>query len=115
MDVAGKRAAADKLPAQMGERKCWDNRERAQQVIQQVKPLNGLINPYEDLHAGLQDLQALAELTEEDGSLEGELTTELSSFAKKLEAFELRAMFSGAQDTTNAFLKLQAGGGGTEA
>ncbi len=99
----------------MGQPNFWDNPEKAQQVIQKVKPLNGLINPYEDLATGFQDLQALAELTEEDGSLQGELETELSGFEKKLEAFELRAMFSGAQDASNAFLKINAGGGGTEA
>src|SRR5206468_3298123 len=38
-----------------------------------------------------------------------------NAFEKKLQAFELRAMFSGLQDTSNAFLKIQAGGGGTEA
>jgi peptide chain release factor 2 len=113
--VAGKRAQRDKLTALMGAPNFWDNQERAQQVIQQLKPLNGLINPYEDLDTGLQDLQALAELTEEDGSLEDELASELKGFQKKLEAFELRAMFSGAQDASNAFLKIQAGGGGTEA
>jgi peptide chain release factor 2 len=99
----------------MGAPGFWDNPEKAQQVIQKVKPLNGLINPYEDLHTALQDLQALAELCEEDNSLERELHTELAGFEKKLEAFELRAMFSGAQDASNAFLKIQAGGGGTEA
>jgi peptide chain release factor 2 len=99
----------------MGEPAFWDHAEKAQQVIQKLKPLNGLINPYDDLAAGLQDLQALAELTEEDNALEGELGGELRGFDRKLEAFELRAMFSGGQDASNAFLKVQAGGGGTEA
>jgi len=99
----------------MGEANFWDNAEKAQQVIQKVKPLNGLINPYEDLETRLGDLNALAELSEEDPSLETELDGELNGFEKQLEAFELRAMFSGAGDPSNAFLKLQAGGGGTEA
>jgi peptide chain release factor 2 len=99
----------------MGQPNFWDSSEKAQQVIQKLKPLNGLINPYDDLAAGLQDLGALAELTQEDNRLEAELETELNGFEKKLENFELRAMFSGAQDASNAFLKIQAGGGGTEA
>src|SRR6266478_2411271 len=99
----------------MGEPNFWDSSERAQQVIQKIKPLNGLINPYDDLNTGLQDLCALAELSEEESSLEAELEAELKGFDKKLEAFELRSMFSGAQDSSNAFLKINAGGGGTEA
>jgi peptide chain release factor 2 len=99
----------------MGQPNFWDNSEKAKQVIQKVKPLNGIINPYDELNAALQDLGALVELTEEDGSLESELEAETAGFEKKLEAFEVRARFSGAQDVSNAFLKLQAGGGGTEA
>jgi len=99
----------------MGQPNFWDSSEKAQQVIQQLKPLNGLINPCDDLGAALGDLQALADLSEEDASLEGELTGELKSFEKKLEVVELRAMFSGGQDGSNAFLKINAGGGGTEA
>jgi peptide chain release factor 2 len=99
----------------MGQPTFWDNSEKAQQVIGQLKPLNGLINPCDDLGVALGDLQALADLSEEDASLEGELTGEIKRFEKKLGEFELRAMFSGTGDGSNAFLKIQAGGGGTEA
>ena len=51
----------------------WDNPEKARGVIGQLKPLNGLLNPYESLSASCEDLRALAELCEEDDSLEGEL------------------------------------------
>ncbi len=99
----------------MGEPNFWDNSEKAQQVIQKIKPLNGLVNPYDDLNTALQDLYALGELSDEDSSLETELDVELKRFDKKLEAFELRSLFSGSADTSNAFLKINAGGGGTEA
>ena len=33
----------------MGQPNFWDSSEKAQQVIQQLKPLNGLINPCDDL------------------------------------------------------------------
>src|SRR5437870_4094791 len=93
----------------------WDNQEKAQQVIQQLKPLNGLLAPFDALTTSAGDLGALAELAAEDESLDTELGAELASIEKRLEEFELRAMLSGAQDASNAFLKIQAGGGGTEA
>src|SRR5581483_5226455 len=40
---------------------------------------------------------------------------ELADVEKRLEDFELRAILSGPQDASDAFLKIQAGGGGTEA
>jgi peptide chain release factor 2 len=99
----------------MGQPNFWDNPEKAQQIIQQLKPLNALLKPYEELAARGGDLQALAELCEEDASLEGELDPELRALEGRLSDFELRAMLSGTQDSSNAYLKIQAGTGGTEA
>jgi peptide chain release factor 2 len=99
----------------MGQPSFWDNQEKAQQTIQQLKPLNGLLKPFEDLQTAGGDLQALAELSEEDDSLEGELDGELRKVEKRLDSFELQAMLSGPQDASNAYLRIQAGTGGTEA
>jgi peptide chain release factor 2 len=99
----------------MGQPSFWDNQEKAQQVIQQLKPLNGVLKPCEELDTALGDLQALAELCEEDASLEGELTAEIDRMEKRLADFEMRAMLSGPHDASNAFLRIQAGAGGTEA
>jgi peptide chain release factor 2 len=99
----------------MGLPSFWDNSEKAQHVIQQLKQLNGLLKPYEELGAAADDLQALADLTAEDGSLEEELTAELSGMEKRLADFEMQAMLSGPQDASNAYLRIQAGTGGTEA
>lgn len=99
----------------MGQPNFWDNQEKAQQTIQQLKPLNAVLKPFEDLSAAAGDLEALAELSEEDSSLEGELENELGKAEKQLDEFELRSMLSGPQDASNAYVKIQAGTGGTDA
>src|SRR5688572_14804311 len=99
----------------MGAANFWDNGEKAQAVIQQLKPLNGMINPFDALAASIADVGALAELCEEDASLEPELDKELRDIEAKLDDFDLRAMFTGPQDASNAFLQLSSGAGGTEA
>jgi peptide chain release factor 2 len=99
----------------MGQPTFWDNAEKAQQIIQQIKPLNGLIKPFEDMQAAVNDLKALAELADEDASLDGELTAEINRLEQRMADFELRAMLSGPHDASNAFLRIQAGAGGTEA
>ncbi len=99
----------------MGQPGFWDNQDKAQQVIQQLKVLNGLLNPLQDMERAAADLTALAELSAEDSSLDEELETELGKFEKNFDEFELRTMLSGAEDASNAFLKIQAGTGGTEA
>jgi peptide chain release factor 2 len=99
----------------MGRPNFWDNQEKAQQVIGQLKPLNALLKPYEELEAAAGDLQALGQLCDEDAGLEGELEGELSKMERQLAAFEMQAMLSGSQDASNAYLRIQAGTGGTEA
>ena len=99
----------------MGEPNFWDNPDRAQVVISQLKPLNGVIKPFEELESAAADVQAMAELAEEDPVAEPELEAELNSCEKSLADFEMRSMLSGPQDASNAYLRIQAGAGGTEA
>jgi peptide chain release factor 2 len=99
----------------MGAPGFWDNPDKARQTIQQLKPLTGLLKPYEEMQAAGGDLQALAELAEEDPGLEEELARELPRLEKRLHEFELRAILSGPQDASNAFVRIQAGTGGTDA
>ncbi len=99
----------------MGQPNFWDNPDKAQQIIAQLKPLNGLLKPYEDLESAAGDVRALVELAGEDASLEDELARELTPFEKRLDDFEMRAMLDGPQDASNAYLRIQAGTGGTEA
>ena len=100
----------------MGEGSFWDNPEKAQQVIAQMKPLTGLLKPFEELSRRCRrTFRTLAELAEEDEPLEAELVAELPQVEKLLADFELRSMLSGSQDGSNAYLRIQAGAGGTEA
>jgi peptide chain release factor 2 len=99
----------------MGQPNFWDNPEKAQSTIQLLKPLNAMLKPFEDLDAAAGDLQALAQLSEEEASLEPELESELAGMEKRLGEFELQAMLSGPHDASNAYLRVQAGTGGTEA
>lgn len=99
----------------MGQPNFWDNAEKAKQIIQQLKPLNAVLKPFEELESAIGDLQALADLSQEDSSLENELEAELGKVEKRLADFELQSMLSGPQDASNAYIKIQAGTGGTDA
>jgi peptide chain release factor 2 len=114
-DLAAKRKERDRLTDSMGAPNFWDNQVKAQQIIQQLKPVSALVNSFDALEKSADDLGALCELCAEDDSLEGELQKELAGIEKKLGEFDLKAMFTGAQDASNAFIKISAGTGGTEA
>jgi peptide chain release factor 2 len=99
----------------MGQAGFWDNPEKAQQVIGKTKPLNAVLKPFNELFAASEDLRVLCELSEEDESLEAEVEPALVKLERQIADFEMRSMLDGAQDASNAYLRIQAGTGGTEA
>jgi peptide chain release factor 2 len=99
----------------MGASDFWENPEKAQAVIAQTKPLNNFLKPYRELADSVADLEAMCELAEEDAGMEGELVPALDLVEKQIGDFEMKSMLDGPVDSSNAFLKIQAGTGGTEA
>lgn len=98
-----------------GEPDFWNNQEKAQKTIQAQKTLNALLKPYEAVSSAINDINALAELSEEDPTLEPELTGEVDRAVGLFDQFELMAMMSGSQDSANAIVSLKPGAGGTDA
>jgi len=94
----------------------WDNQERAQAMVAELKRLNTQTKPVEDLIARGDDLGVLMEFAAEDdtGESEAELTASIGPLATAIEVAELRATMSQPEDACNAFVSVQAGEGGTD-
>ena len=95
----------------------WDNKERAQQKVEQVSILRSKIHPFIALEKRMADLEAFIELyTMDPDSFSGpaEVEAEHQGFIRALEDFELKMLLSGPNDRYNAFLSVQSGAGGTE-
>jgi peptide chain release factor 2 len=103
----------------MAEPGFWSNQERAQEVVQQVKALKAVVEPFERLVARNQSAMELAELLEAedtpDEALKAELDQEVAALTEELAAFELRSLLSGPDDFRDAQVEISAGAGGTEA
>jgi peptide chain release factor 2 len=101
----------------MSEPGFWDNQERAQDVVQQVKQLRTWIDPFDALAARVQGARELAELldADPDADMAAELTGELDAIAAELDAFELKSLLQGPDDARDAQVEISAGAGGTEA
>src|SRR5262245_33866392 len=108
-DIAAKKEQLEQLNSRMGQDGFWDNPERAQQVIAQTKPLNAVLKPFNELFNSSEDLRVLCELSEEDDSLEAEVEPALVKLEQQIADFEMRSMLDGAQDASNAYLRIQAG------
>ena len=105
----------DKLDAKQSEPGFWENQTEAQKVIQQIRGLNVLVKPYEELSKAGEELTAMAELAAEDEAFETEMEDVLGKAETQLDEFELKAMMSGKQDRCSAIVSIKPGAGGTEA
>src|ERR1700761_7943689 len=99
----------------MGETGFWDNQERAAQVSAEHARSSRKLETFRAIERDVEDLDALAELAEEDPSLEAELEEQITSVQKRLEELEEQRLFSGHYDAGDAFVTVDAGAGGTDA
>jgi len=95
----------------------WNDQEKAKDIIAELKTLNAILKPFEDVIKQADDLTASIELAEEDGSdeFDDEIRAACTRAVVDLEAFELRSMLGGPNDHCNVFVTIHAGAGGTEA
>lgn len=95
----------------------WDNQESAQKTVAELQSAQATFKPLDELSTAEEDFAALIELADEDNT--GEVKRELISLANKveadLEAVELRAIMADPADAADAYVKIQAGEGGTDA
>jgi peptide chain release factor 2 len=114
-DLAGKKQRVQEINDLMAAPNFWDNQEKAQSLVGELRRINGDIKPVEELSQAAEDLQVLMEFAEEDKSSEAELASAIEKLGPQLEAVELKAIMSQPEDAGNAYLKVQAGEGGTDA
>lgn len=94
----------------------WNDTERAQRVLQELKGYKDMIEKYNKLCASLEDILVLIEMAneEEDVELAEEAKEEAKAFREKYEAMRIATMLDGEYDRNNAILELHSGAGGTE-
>src|SRR3954466_7293807 len=95
----------------------WNNQEKAQATLQEVKTLRAWIDPYDKLNDRIVSALELDELLQ-DGSepeMERDLEAESSQLREDLDSFEVKSLLRGPDDFRDAQLEISAGAGGTEA
>lgn len=94
----------------------WDDAQKAQESVQELRGLKNDIESYQKLEGEFEDILTLIEMgyEENDESLIPEVEEELNLFIHDLEDLRIRTLLSGQYDRDNAILTLHAGAGGTE-
>ncbi|MBX9653401.1 peptide chain release factor 2 [bacterium] len=115
-DVDAKKAHAAEFERQMEAADFWDHPDKAQSIITQLKTINTLIKPFQQLATDFGDIRAMMELAEEgeDESLLPDIQLSLKKAVTEVDQLEFKIQMSDPVDASNAFVTIQAGAGGTE-
>ncbi len=115
-DIAGRSEQLAEQENKMAAGDFWNNQETAQLVVQKVKALKNILEPFKKLATDVEELELLGELYQDDAdeSLLEDADVLWSKLEKDLDKMELFSFFSGKFDKNNAILTIHAGAGGTE-
>jgi peptide chain release factor 2 len=100
----------------MAEEGFWEVQERAQAVVEKLKGLRGVLEPWSRFEKDLEEAEVTLDLGAEAGDEPtlAEAATLLERLGREVKQLELRALLAGPLDAGGAFVQLSAGAGGTE-
>ena len=116
-DYDAKKERLEEVNAELEQPDVWSEPERAQALGKERAALEAVVETIDLLDQGVEDVAGLLELAVEEDDQEtfDEIEPELAELEAKLAKLEFRRMFAGDHDSSDCYLDLQAGSGGTEA
>ena len=116
LDVDELRARRPELEVEASRGDLWDDPSEARKVTAELAAVVDDLEAYDSLDRALDDAATLFELGQEEGddSVEGEVDAALSEIAARVDELELRSLFSGDHDESDAICEVHSGAGGTD-
>jgi peptide chain release factor 2 len=93
----------------------WGNQERAQATVAELKGLNAVIKPLDEVLKADAELATLIEMGQEDDSFLPELRATLDRTEHQVDELEVKSLLNGPHDANAAILAINARDGGTDA
>ncbi len=112
--MASKEKSIAEIQARMSQEGFWDHQEQANKIMQELKGLKNIVEPFAECVKRVNDAKEFAGLVEDDEDLNEQLVSEAAVLTTQIDALELQAHLSGPFDSHNALLGINAGAGGTE-
>jgi peptide chain release factor 2 len=117
LDLEGSRKRMAELSAEMGRPDLWDDTDVAQLVAREYGRVRGDVELLAGLRDRLSDVETLYQLgvEEADDSVEAEVVSLVAALTGALDDLELRSLFIGEHDESDAVCEIHAKDGGTDA
>ncbi|MCL2710513.1 MAG: peptide chain release factor 2 [Planctomycetaceae bacterium] len=113
LDYATKTEQAATLEAEMSSADFWNDQEKAQVVVGKLRSLKAILKPFDEMIAGLADVDLMIEL--DDDELSADIPGKLQHLEAQLEETETKALLNGPYDGNAAIVTINARDGGTDA
>ena len=114
-DYEAKVSLSGEIEKRMATPGFWDNQEKAQQTVSQLKSLKSILKPLHDTLEATSELGDLIEMATEDESFSGEVRSEVERLEGHLADLELKSLLNGPNDAAGAIVSIYARDGGTDA
>jgi len=101
----------------MGAADFWNNQEKAQPVVTELKNIKAQLTPFEKVRAQIEDAQVLWQMAEEanDDAARAEVDAQIAGLQAQIAKLDLLTLLAGKYDARNCYVTIYAGEGGTEA
>ena len=117
LKVEASRLRIAELEIEVARPDLWDDQENAKKVNSEYSNLKSDLEEFASLAGSVEDLEVLHEMAREidDESQEPDLERGISQARTKLDALELRSLFTGVHDEADAIVQINAKDGGVDA
>jgi peptide chain release factor 2 len=117
LKIDASRARLAELEIEVAKPDLWNDQENAKRVNTEYSNLKGDLEEFTLLASAVDDLEVLHEMAREidDASQEPELESGIASVRAKLDALDLRSLFTGEHDEADAIVQINAKDGGVDA
>lgn len=117
LKVEASRARIAELEREVARPDLWDDQENAKKVNSEYSNLKSDLDEFASLAGSIEDLEVLHEMAREidDESQEPDLERGIAQARTKLDALELRSLFTGVHDEADAIVQINAKDGGVDA
>ena len=117
LKVDASRVRISELEVEVARPDLWDDQDNAKKVNSEYANLKSDMDEFASLAGSVDDLEVLHEMAREidDESQEPDLERGIAQARTKLDALELRSLFTGVHDEANAIVQINAKDGGVDA
>ena len=117
LKVDASRVRISELEVEVARPDLWDDQDHAKKVNSEYANLKSDMDEFASLSGSVDDLEVLHEMAREidDESQEPDLERGIAQARTKLDALELRSLFTGVHDDANAIVQINAKDGGVDA